>query len=110
MNIKPLLSFLLLMTLTMCSQDKAKESFDRAVELKKNGKLAEAVKEYDNAIKIRPDFEVALINRGNLKNQLQDHKGAIEDYDKAEKIEPNDPEVYYNRGNAKHALTLYAEA
>ena len=84
--------------------------FNRAVEFKKNGQYTEALKEYDEFLKIKPDFVNALINRANVKSLLNDNKGAIEDLDKAEKIAPNDPEVYYNRGNAKHDLELYEEA
>jgi len=57
-----LLILFLQFSLISCSQD-TKEIFNRAVELKKNGKYKEALSEYDKVLLIKPNFVNALINR-----------------------------------------------
>ncbi len=67
-----------------------------------------ALKDYDKAIEIAPDFISALTNRGSLKDDNGDHKGAIEDYNKVlsfEKVDlENKQRAYFNRGNSKFKL------
>lgn len=110
MKSKLILFFFLQAGLISCAQDSAKESFERAVQFKKNEKFKEALKEYDNVITINPNNEAAFINRGNIKSILEDDLGAIEDFNEAEKLDAADPEVYYNRGNSEHNLKRYKEA
>ena len=43
-------------------------------------------------------------NKGYLKAELNDFKGAIVEYTKSIKIDPNDAETYYNRGVSKRNL------
>ena len=40
----------------------------------------EAIKDYNKAIGIKPQFAVAYCNRGNAKAALNDNPGAIVDY------------------------------
>lgn len=41
---------------------------------------------------------VDWFDKGNVKVQLQDYKGAIADYSKAIELDPNDAEAYNSRG------------
>jgi tetratricopeptide (TPR) repeat protein len=41
-----------------------------------------ALKDYDKAIEIAPNFVSALLNRGGLKDENGDYQGAISDYEK----------------------------
>jgi tetratricopeptide (TPR) repeat protein len=45
-------------------------------------------------------------NKGNSKNELQDHRGAIADYSKSIELNPNDASAYYNRGLSKYSLKM----
>lgn len=67
-----------------------------------------ALKDYDKAIEIAPNFISALTNRGSLKDNNGDLKGAIEDYNKVlsfEKVDlENKQRAYFNRGNSKFKL------
>ncbi len=57
---------------------------------------------YTKAIKANPEFADAYINRGLVKNELQDYEGSIEDYNKAIELDPKCSLAYNNRGYTKH--------
>lgn len=64
-----------------------------------------ALRDYDRALEIAPDFIDALVNRGSVKDENSDYKGAIDDYNKAISFKNIDAEnkklAYFNRGNSK---------
>ena len=80
----------------------------RAKQANKNH--AGAIGDYDEAIRLRPQYPEALINRGNAKLILGDHTGAIGDYDEAIRLRPEFPDAFYNRGTAKGILGDHAGA
>jgi tetratricopeptide (TPR) repeat protein len=59
-----------------------------------------AVADYDQAIKIKPDFAPAYQNRGAVYLTKSDTTRAISDYDRAITIRPESAESYNNRGVA----------
>ena len=63
-----------------------------------------AIKDYDKALELNPDYANAYYNRGVAKGKLGDYKGAIEDFDKAIALNPNYADAYYNRGLARRDL------
>ena len=70
----------------------------------------EAIADYDEAIRLKPDYAQAYYNRGNAKGRLERHEEAIADYDEAIRLKPDHAQAYYNRGAAKAALDLRDEA
>jgi uncharacterized caspase-like protein len=64
-----------------------------------------AIEDYDQAIKLKPDYADAYYNRGIARSDLGDNKGAIADYDQAIKLKPDFAEAYYGRGNARSNLS-----
>lgn len=76
--------------------------------------LAENLEEkrdlYTKALELKPDFLDALINRGLVRNELQDFDGSIEDYDKAIALDPRCALAYNNRGYTKYKKQDYAGA
>ena len=64
----------------------------------------EAIADYDQAIRLKPDYAEAYNNRGNAKRALERHDEAIVDYNEAIRLKPDFAEPYYNRGNAKAML------
>ncbi|MCA2629686.1 MAG: tetratricopeptide repeat protein [Microcystis sp.] len=66
--------------------------------------------DYNQAIKIKPDFADAYNNRGIAKKNLGDKQGAIADYNQAIKIKPDYAHAYRNRGFAKKNLGDYQGA
>jgi tetratricopeptide (TPR) repeat protein/S1-C subfamily serine protease len=64
-----------------------------------------AISDFDEAIRINPQYTHAYSHRGATKSALGDRKGAIADYDIAIRINPQDARFYYNRGIAKYELS-----
>ncbi len=63
-----------------------------------------AIADYNEAIRIKPDFAEAYNNRGDAKSALEDKQSAIADYNEAIRLNPDFAEAYYNRGSAKNNL------
>ena len=70
----------------------------------------EKLKYYDKAIKANHDYADAYINRGLVKNELNDFDGSIKDYDKAIELDPRCSLAYNNRGYTKHRKGDYEGA
>ncbi|MCH9705692.1 MAG: tetratricopeptide repeat protein [Proteobacteria bacterium] len=79
----------------------AEIEFYRGIAWNDQKNYVNAIKSYDEAIKINPQFTEAYNNRGNAKFSLGDTTGALLDYDKAIEINPQLAKPYNNRGNAK---------
>lgn len=65
------------------------------------GDFTAALKDYDKAIHLNPDFATTYINRGFALTQKGNTKGALEDYNKAIKLLPDYAMAYNNRGITK---------
>ena len=76
----------------------------------KEEKYEEAIKRYDQAIDINPQFAEAYNNRGITKDLLGRHEEAITDYNEAIRINPQLAEAYYNRGTTKDLLGRHEKA
>ena len=63
-----------------------------------------AIADYNQAIKIQPDYSYAYNNRGSAKYELGDYQGAIADYNQAIQFKSDAALAYYNRGLAKYNL------
>jgi len=72
--------------------------------------LKEKLKNYGKAIKENPDFSDAYINRGLVKNELEDYEGSIKDYDKAIELDSKCSLAYNNRGYTKQKKGDYEGA
>ena len=70
----------------------------------KKGEYEEAIKHYDQAIRINPQDAAAYNNRGISKRTLGWHHDALADYDQAIRINPQYADAYYNRGITKDAF------
>ncbi len=88
----------------------AEEWFNSAYNKGESGDYQGAIADYNQAIKIKPDYAYAYNNRGIAKSNLGDNQGAIADYNQAIKIKPDDADAYNNRGLAKSDLGDYQGA
>ncbi|MEI6429500.1 MAG: tetratricopeptide repeat protein, partial [Pseudanabaena sp. ELA607] len=68
------------------------------------------ISDYNEAIRLKPDYAEAYNNRGNAKLALGDKQGAINDFNQAIRIKPDLAEVYLNRGLAKSDLGMIQSA
>jgi predicted O-linked N-acetylglucosamine transferase (SPINDLY family) len=70
----------------------------------------DALKSYDGALAIRPDYFEALVHRGLSQLELQQYADAIVSFERALLIRPNEAGVWHNRGNAALWLQRFDEA
>jgi len=63
-----------------------------------------AIADYDEAIRLKPDYAGAFHNRGISKFNMKDNPGAIADFDEALRLKPDDAGALHNRGVAKLKL------
>jgi tetratricopeptide (TPR) repeat protein len=71
---------------------------------------SEAIKDFNRAIEIKPDYADAFYNRGIAYSKLGQHQRAIENYIKAIHLKPHDSDAYYNRGNSYAELGQHQRA
>ena len=63
-----------------------------------------AIKSFDEAIKLNPDFEIAIMNRAVARMAQGNWNLAIPDCDKAIRLNPNQAVAYFIRGSANGNL------
>lgn len=85
--------------------------------LMRRGRTTEAVKSYEDALRVRPDFDDARRGLGLALMKLKRHDAAEREFRKIVRSRPNDANAHYDLGSAlsargKHedALTAYREA
>ncbi|HND83647.1 MAG TPA: hypothetical protein PKY54_09905, partial [Chitinophagales bacterium] len=75
--------FTLISILPSNAQSTAKDYFMSAIQREKDGDKPGAILDYTKSINLDATHYQTFNNRGILKNDLQDYKGALEDYSKA---------------------------
>ena len=79
---------------------KAYEEFYRGFSAGDKGDLDKAIRHYNKAIELKPDFFGAYNDRGIIYSKKGDFDNAIKDLNKAIELNPNLTEAYNNRGIA----------
>ena len=72
---------------------------NRGIHHKNKGEYDRAIQDYNQALKIDPQYALSFNNRGNAYNSKGQHDRAIQDYDQAIKINPQYASAFFNRGN-----------
>jgi tetratricopeptide (TPR) repeat protein len=89
---------------------KADDFFLQAEQKSKNSDYQGAIKDYDQAIALNPQYAEAYASRGDARGSLSDYQGAQEDVDRAIALNPKLPEVYMTRGNIRVGLSDFQGA
>ena len=86
------------------------EIVNEGVALVGKGQYEEAVKKYEEAVRIDPQLPYAYIDLANAYWHLKEYKKSIAMSSLALQINPNDGRTYSNLGNAYYGLGNHKEA
>ena len=90
--------------------------YGRGTDYAKQGKLQQAISDYNRAVEIDPQFAKAYFGRGFVYAKQGKNELALADYDQAIQLDPKLANVYYNRaliyvaqGQTQQALDDYSQ-
>jgi tetratricopeptide (TPR) repeat protein len=72
----------------------------RGLAYGRKGDYDNAIADFDEAIRLKPNDAEAILGRGFAYEKKGDYDNAIKDFSKAIELEPNDAEAFNNRGFA----------
>jgi len=67
------------------------------------GDLVGALQDFDEAIRVKPDYVDGFIDRGKARQAKGDLDGALQDYTEAIRLKPDDAHAFIQRGSAYYA-------
>jgi tetratricopeptide (TPR) repeat protein len=91
-------------SLTETNHEQANTAFNRANVAVGKGDNQQAIADYSEAIRLKPDYAIAFNNRANVYASLKQYDRAIIDYSDYIRLRPNDPDGYNNRANCYEKL------
>ena len=77
----------------------AETCYDLGNAYNDGGNYDPAIENFNEAIKLKPDFAAAYTGRGLVYRNKRNYDRAIEDHTKAIELNPNYADAYFNRGN-----------
>lgn len=86
--------------------DYAKAYYSRGDAYKNLGQYQRAIKDYNKAIRLKPD-DLGYVQRGSVYLELKQFQRAIEDFNEALRLKPDDALLYSIRGNIYSRLSQY---
>jgi tetratricopeptide (TPR) repeat protein len=97
-------------TSTPSNDSLAAAAFDRGSEALKNDDYQQAIDEFTEAIRLKPDEEFAFLNRGTAYYSLQQYDKAISDFNEFIRLKPDFDAAFFNRARAYYRLQQYDKA
>lgn len=83
--------------------------YNRGIAYQGQNQYARAIADYDQAIRLKPDYALAFDNRGIAYFLQGKYSRAIADYDQALRLDGSNADYYYDRGVAELRLGLSAK-
>ena len=83
---------------------------NKGIALENLGQYEEAIKAYDKALLVEPEFSFVWNNKGRILHELGQYEEAIKAFDKALLIDPEYSNAWNNKGIALGVLGRYEEA
>ncbi|MBI4999948.1 MAG: tetratricopeptide repeat protein [Euryarchaeota archaeon] len=96
--------------LSPVEQQRVNDKFSEASTLARQQKYHDALKAYDEALRVDPDNARCLFNKAVILQMMGNNGAAIECYDRVIAINPSDSETYSNKGIALRGLGRTQEA
>ncbi|MBM4273629.1 MAG: tetratricopeptide repeat protein [Deltaproteobacteria bacterium] len=93
----------------VAAQD-AKTLVNRGLELCNDGKFDQAIKEFDVALKLKPNDAAIITYRGVAKYAKGQNDAALQDFEQAIKLDPKHGKAYYQRGMIYEKQENYEKA
>ena len=87
-------------TKTDLDLQKAKELYEAGLAFFAQGQMEEAIRKYDEAIRLSSDTPGAYAGRGLAYSNLGQFQRAVQDFDAAIRLNPQNADAYNNRGLA----------
>jgi tetratricopeptide (TPR) repeat protein len=87
-----------------------KEWFNKGVELSKLGRYKKALRAFEKAIEINPQYAEVWFYKGFALGELGRHEEALEAFDKAIEINPQDDIAWFAKGVEFDVVGRYEEA
>lgn len=84
--------------------------YNKGISLGKLGRNSDALKAYNKALKLNPDYLDAWYKKGVILGKLESHGEAIRAYEEVIRLQPNLAEAWCNKGNRLVHLKLQNEA
>ena len=78
----------------------AQNCFDLGKNLQEKGKFEEAIRSYEKALELNPDWAQPYLDIANILTQIKNFPAALDNYDKAIALKFDWAEAYFYRGNA----------
>ena len=94
----------------LSNQPTADNFFLQAIAKYRQQDYRGAVADFNQAIRLNPQLDLAYYNRGLARYGLQDYRGAVADFDQAIRLNPQDADAYNNRGSVRRELQDYRGA
>ncbi len=91
------------------SPNKSRGYYNLGLMSSKEGKIQEALKDFDKAITLQPNYPDVYNVRGSILSE-ENYEKALEDYNKAISLRPRYDEAYNNRGLLLNKKRLYEQA
>lgn len=104
MNIRSFIILILSALIFVSCTNKKEKAFNAMDEGKKkfySNDLRGAIKDFNQALKERPDFDQALFFRANAYYNLRKIDSAMIDYNRCIQVNPTFADAYANRGSVK---------
>jgi tetratricopeptide (TPR) repeat protein len=92
------------------SPSTAQDFLDQGVKRLQQGDLEAAINNFNEAIRLNPNYAQAYGNRGIAYSRLQQYEKALADYNQYIRFNPNSAEAYYNRATLYDKLGDYQKA
>ena len=92
------------------SPSTAQDFLDQGVKQLQQGNLEAAINNFNEAIRLNPNYAQAYGNRGIAYSRLQQYEKALADYNQYIRFNPNSAEAYYNRATLYDKLGDYEKA